>query len=105
MTTPTAITQHRDVLTQADAEARAAWTTRGWNDAVDGAFRVDLATYLPDDLLAMADRMSMANSLELRSPFCDHRVIEASLAIPPAVKMPGLRLKGLLKRVYADVLS
>jgi asparagine synthase (glutamine-hydrolysing) len=87
-----------------DAEARAAWAARGWDDAVDGAFRVDLATYLPDDLLTMADRMSMANSLELRAPFCDHRVIEASLAIPPAVKMPGLRLKGLLKRVYADVL-
>jgi asparagine synthase (glutamine-hydrolysing) len=87
-----------------DAAGRAAWAARGWDDAMDGAFRIDLATYLPDDLLTMADRMSMANSLELRAPFCDHRVIEASLAIPPAVKTPGLRLKGLLKSVYADVL-
>jgi len=71
---------------------------------MDGAFRIDLATYLPDDLLTMADRMSMASSLELRAPFCDHRVIEASLAIPPSVKTPRLELKGLLKSAYADVL-
>jgi asparagine synthase (glutamine-hydrolysing) len=71
---------------------------------MDGAFRVDLATYLPDDLLAMADRMSMASSLELRAPFCDHHVLEASLAIPPAVKTRGFRLKGLLKAAYAGVL-
>jgi asparagine synthase (glutamine-hydrolysing) len=87
-----------------DAAGRAAWATRGWDDPMDGAFRVDLATYLPDDLLTMADRMSMASSLELRAPFCDHRVIEASLAIPPAAKTPGFKLKGLLKAVYADVL-
>jgi asparagine synthase (glutamine-hydrolysing) len=87
-----------------DADGRAAWAGRGWDDPMDGAFRVDLATYLPDDLLTMADRMSMQSSLELRAPFCDHRVIETSLAIPPAVKTPRLRLKGLLKAAYADVL-
>jgi asparagine synthase (glutamine-hydrolysing) len=87
-----------------DAAGRAAWASRAGGDVLDGAFRVDLATYLPDDLLVMADRMSMASSLELRAPFCDHRVIEASLAIPSAVKAPGLRLKGLLRAVYADVL-
>jgi len=87
-----------------DADGRAAWATRSGGDAVDGAFRIDLATYLPDDLLVMADRMSMAHSLELRGPFCDHRLIETSLAIAPSVKLPGFRLKGLLKAAYADVL-
>jgi asparagine synthase (glutamine-hydrolysing) len=71
---------------------------------MDGAFRVDISTYLTDDLLAMADRMSMAHSLELRAPFCDHRVIEESLKIPPSVKLPGFRLKGLLKKAFADTL-
>src|SRR3989442_9198522 len=52
----------------------------------------------------MADRMSMANSLELRAPFCDHQLIEASLAMPPTTKMPGLRLKGLLKTAFAQIL-
>jgi asparagine synthase (glutamine-hydrolysing) len=91
---------------RADPEAthRAAYALHGHGDPVDGAFRIDLSTYLPDDLLVMADRMSMAHSLELRAPFCDHRVIEESLRIPPAVKMPGLRLKGLLKAAFADVL-
>jgi asparagine synthase (glutamine-hydrolysing) len=52
----------------------------------------------------MADRMSMAHSLELRAPFCDHRLVELSLGLPPAVKLPGLRPKGLLRAAFADVL-
>ncbi len=87
-----------------DARQRAAWAARAPGDAVDGAQRIDLATYLPDDLLVMADRMTMAHSLELRAPFCDHRVVEAALAIPSAVKLPRRRLKGLLKTAFADVL-
>jgi asparagine synthase (glutamine-hydrolysing) len=90
----------------ADVEraARAAFAGAGHGDAVDGAFRIDLDTYLPDDLLTMADRMGMAHGLEVRAPFCDHRLIETSLAIPPDRKMPGFRLKALLKRAFADVL-
>ena len=87
-----------------DAAQRRAYAARGHDDPMDGAFRIDLATYLPDDLLVMADRMSMANSLELRAPFCDHRIVEASLGISPAVKVPGRRLKGLLKTAFASVL-
>ncbi|TMQ15170.1 MAG: asparagine synthase (glutamine-hydrolyzing) [Candidatus Rokuibacteriota bacterium] len=87
-----------------DADGRAAWRTRGHGEAMDGAFRIDLATYLPDDLLVMADRMTMAHSLELRAPFCDHHVIETSLALAPSLKTRGWRLKGLLKAAYADVL-
>jgi asparagine synthase (glutamine-hydrolysing) len=83
---------------------RLAFASHGHGDPLDGAFRIDLATYLPDDLLVMADRMSMAHSLELRAPFCDHRVIEASLELSPSVKIPGFRLKGLLKAAFADVL-
>jgi asparagine synthase (glutamine-hydrolysing) len=87
-----------------EAAHRAAWAARGHDDVVDGACRIDLATYLPDDLLTMADRMSMARSLELRAPFCDHRLVELSLAIPPALKLAGFTLKALLKASFADVL-
>jgi len=87
-----------------DEPARAAFADLGHGDPVDGAFRIDLATYVPNDLLVMADRMSMAHSLELRAPFCDHVLLETSLAFPPALKIPGGRLKGLLKRAFADVL-
>src|SRR3970282_1747023 len=86
------------------ASHRAAFQAARPGDAVEGAFRLDLATYLPDDLLVVADRMSMAHSLELRAPFCDHRLVEWSLALPPALKMRGFRTKALLKAAFADVL-
>jgi len=93
-------------LWQADIEGthRRAFADHAHDDPMDGAFRIDLSTYLPDDLLVMADRMSMAHSLELRAPFCDHRVVEESLRISPGTKIPGFRLKGLLKAAFADVL-
>src|SRR2546421_579143 len=87
-----------------DDAQRRAFGGLGHDDPVDGAFRIDLSTYLPDDLLVMADRMSMAHSLELRAPFCDHHVIELSHRLAPAAKLPRLRLKGLLKAAFADVL-
>jgi asparagine synthase (glutamine-hydrolysing) len=87
-----------------DELQQRAFATGGHGDPVDGAFRVDLAAYLPDDLLTMADRMSMASSLEVRAPFCDHRIIEESLRLSPRSKMPGGRLKGLLKAAFAGVL-
>ena len=86
-----------------DARQRAAFAT-GDGDPVDGAFRVDLATYVPDDLLVMADRMSMAHGLEVRAPFCDHRLVELSLGIAPRLKLARGRLKALLKSAFADVL-
>jgi len=46
----------------------------------------------------------MARSLELRAPFCDHRLIEFCLTIPPATKLAGGSLKALLKAAFADVL-
>ena len=87
-----------------DELQRRAFAAGADGDPVDGAFRVDLAAYLPDDLLAMADRMSMASSLEVRAPFCDHRLIEESLRLSPRAKMPRGRLKGLLKRAFTGVL-
>jgi asparagine synthase (glutamine-hydrolysing) len=87
-----------------DGSVREAFADAGHDDPVDGALRADLVTYLPDDLLCMADRMGMAHSLEVRAPFCDHRLIEQTLRIAPRLKLPRLALKGLLKAAFADVL-
>lgn len=65
---------------------------------------LDINTYLPDDLLVMADRMSMANSLELRVPFSDHGLMESCFSIPYQLKLKGLRLKGLLKESLKNIL-
>ena len=67
-------------------------------------FYVDLKTYLVDDLLCMADRMSMANSLELRVPLCDLNLIEFFARTPFSLKVHGFTFKYLLKRAMAKIL-
>ncbi len=65
-------------------------------DPVEGAQRLDLLHYLPEDILAKVDRMSMACSLEARVPLLDHHVVEFVCALPPAWKQQGNRPKELL---------
>lgn len=65
---------------------------------IDRMMACDIATYLPGALLVKADRMTMAASLEGRSPFLDHRLMEFAARLPAELKMPGGELKGLLKR-------
>ena len=73
-------------------------------DAVDAAMAVDVSTYLPYDLLVKVDITSMANSLEARSPFLDHEVMEFAARLPLEIKFRGKRLKHLLKVAFADLL-
>ncbi len=65
---------------------------------LDQAMYVDAKTWLVDDILVKADRMSMAHSLELRCPFLDHRLVEFAAALPVKLKMKGFEKKYLLKR-------
>jgi asparagine synthase (glutamine-hydrolysing) len=61
---------------------------------------IDIQSYLPDDILVKSDRMSMLNSLEVRVPLLDHRVLEHALSIPP-----GLRLgKRILREACGHLL-
>jgi asparagine synthase (glutamine-hydrolysing) len=69
---------------------------------VGGLQRLDVATYLPGDLLAKSDIASMAHSLELRSPLLDHRVLELGLSLPDRLKQRGLEGKLALRRAFAD---
>jgi asparagine synthase (glutamine-hydrolysing) len=59
----------------------------------------DFETYLPEDCLVKVDRMSMAHSIESRVPLLDHLVIEFAASLPASMKMPGGRLKHLLKEL------
>jgi asparagine synthase (glutamine-hydrolysing) len=65
---------------------------------------IDLTTWLPDDLLVKADRMSMANSLELRVPFLDHKVVEFASRLPLDLRIRGKVNKYLLKRFMTPYL-
>jgi asparagine synthase (glutamine-hydrolysing) len=59
----------------------------------------DIHTYVPADLLFMADRISMAHGLELRVPFCDVDLIQHVFGLPPKIKYRKGQLKGHLKNV------
>ena len=74
------------------------------NEPASRAAGVDLQTYLPDDLLRMGDRMSMAHSLELRVPYCDHVLLGFAQSVPESVRLSGWRLKGLFRDALKGIL-
>jgi asparagine synthase (glutamine-hydrolysing) len=59
---------------------------------------MDTRANLPDDLLMVGDKTSMANSLEARVPFLDHRLVEFVETLPPNMKLRGLQAKYLHKK-------
>jgi asparagine synthase (glutamine-hydrolysing) len=77
---------------------------------LDQMLYIDTKTWLPDDLLIKADKMTMANSLELRVPLLDHRLLEFAASLPADFKLNGFNLKyiwkkALAKRVPASILK
>jgi asparagine synthase (glutamine-hydrolysing) len=67
-------------------------------------FAVDAETQLPDDLLMLTDKMSMAVSLECRVPLLDHQLVELAASMPTAIKVRRGRLKHVLKESLGDLL-
>ena len=68
---------------------------------VDLGLFADLYLYLPDDLLTLTDRISMAHSLEVRVPFLDHELVELVARMPARFKVHGFRKKVLFRRAIA----
>lgn len=66
-------------------------------------FYCDIKTYLPEDILALTDRISMHHALEVRVPFLDHKLVEFCATIPPEMKLKWLRKKYFLKKAVADL--
>jgi len=83
------------------ADAFAAATS---SDELNQMLSVDAQTQLPDDLLLLTDKMSMAVSLECRVPLLDHELVELAARMPQEVKIRGGRLKHALKASLANVL-
>ena len=65
---------------------------------------VDLQTQLPEALLLLSDKMTMATSLECRVPFLDHHLVELAARIPTSIKLKQGRLKNMLKEAVRDIL-
>ena len=82
----------------------AAFAGAGTQDALNRMLAVDAETQLPDDLLMLTDKMSMAVSLECRVPLLDHQLVELTASMPGAIKVRGGRLKHVLKESLSDLL-
>jgi asparagine synthase (glutamine-hydrolysing) len=74
------------------------------NDTLAAYLWLDQKYYLPDDILAKSDRMSMAHSLEVRPPFLDHRIVEFAASLPASLKIRGRQQKFVLKELMKDKL-
>src|SRR6267143_1912017 len=70
-------------------------------DSLNRILYADLKTSLPDDLLAMTDRMSMAASIECRAPLVDYELVELMARMPSSLKVRGFTLKYLMKKAVA----
>jgi len=70
-------------------------------DIVEKSFYADLTGYLPECLLVKMDIATMANSLEARSPFLDHRLVEWAITLPPGWKIHHFTTKYFLRKLLA----
>ncbi|HEX9633340.1 MAG TPA: asparagine synthase (glutamine-hydrolyzing) [Gemmatimonadales bacterium] len=78
---------------------RALWDRPRGATALQRMSYVDIKSWLPDDLLLKADKMTMAASLELRVPFLDHQLVEFAVNLPDAYRLRGSEGKYLLKKL------
>jgi asparagine synthase (glutamine-hydrolysing) len=80
---------------------RRLFSTVRSQGVLDQMLYIDTKTWLPDDLLVKADKMTMANSLELRVPLLDHKLLEFAASLPPHYKLNGFSLKYIWKRAMS----
>ncbi|MEY4111142.1 MAG: hypothetical protein RLZZ46_1497 [Bacteroidota bacterium] len=72
--------------------------------AMNQIFKTDMELVLPGDMLVKVDRMSMANSLEVRNPFLDFRVVNHVMSQPEAFKIDKHRRKKMLTDSFGELL-
>jgi asparagine synthase (glutamine-hydrolysing) len=83
----------------------AAFSDRSLDgDSLRSMFEVDMATQMPDDLLLLTDKMTMATSIECRVPLLDTELVELAYALPSRYKIHGRELKYILKKAFSGFL-
>ena len=82
----------------------SAFDAAGSDDDLNRMLAVDAETQLPDDLLLLTDKMSMAVSLECRVPLLDHQLVELAARIPHEIKIRGGHLKHVMKGAVSKLL-
>jgi len=74
----------------------------GFSDEINAILAGDMAVSLSGDMLVKLDRMSMANSLEVRSPFLDRELVEFAFSLPGSYKVGYLKGKKILRKAFSD---
>ncbi len=74
------------------------------NESINDLLYTDIQLVLTDDMLTKVDRMSMANSLEVRVPFLDHELVEYAMKLPEDSKINLSRRKRILQEAFKDIL-
>jgi asparagine synthase (glutamine-hydrolysing) len=98
------LTDSRFSVEEIYSEAIEAWESCSGTDPVDRTLQFYTEIYLQDGILSKADRASMMNSLEVRSPFLDIEVADFARRLPHHDKLRGKTTKYLLKRAVEGVL-
>ncbi len=93
----------RERATQFDDCIARGFAGSSSKDALRRLMDVDLATQLPEDLLMLTDKMSMAVSLECRVPLLDQRLVKLSAGMPAALRIRGGELKYIMKKAMHGV--
>jgi asparagine synthase (glutamine-hydrolysing) len=92
-----------DGMGELGSYTRSSFERYPGNDYVNQRMFVDAHGYLPDQILAITDRMSMAVSLEARAPFLDYRLMEFATSLPGEWKVDGKQWKLILKNALGDL--
>jgi len=92
-----------DLLSQANADDFSKlWSLSSSSDNVRKMQEIDIKTYLPGDLMHKVDMASMANSIEVRSPLLDYRVVEFGISLPSNFKIGIGENKHILREIARD---
>lgn len=96
--------QQVDANTPVQQYADSLMSEHAGADLLSRMLSFDTKTWLVDDLLTKADRMSMGSSLELRVPFLDYRIVEFAASLPTKYKINGQEGKYILKKMMEGLL-
>lgn len=91
-----------DVSTQARVES--GFERLSASDPLNRILEYEWNTQFPDQVLSFVDALSMAHSVEIRSPFIDYRLVELAASIPGALKIRGGRVKDILKKAVVGII-
>jgi asparagine synthase (glutamine-hydrolysing) len=91
----------KEIVTPTGQHIEQLFARAGDRPSLDQSLYVDVKSYLSDNCLVKVDRMSMANSLEVRVPLLDRELVELAFEVPQRMKINRGETKAILKRIAA----